>query len=251
MASPTSCWEGAQSLVKLNHWNQDLNNYLADVIRGWVREFDIDGLRLDVAYCLDQGYLRSLRGLADEIGRERGEKFPLVGETMFGDYNQWMGDDLCDSVTNYEAYKGLWSSMNAANMHEIAYALERQSGSHPWDLYTGRHMLDFVDNHDVPRIATSWTIRTSWSRSTGCSLPCPACPRSTTAVSGVSRASSFPATMSCALRSTRRSGTSSRTGLPRWRRRAPGVRRSCGAIIRSSSVSRSSWSSSAAVTASA
>ena len=149
-----SCWEGAQSLVKLNHWNADLNNYLADVVRGWVREFDIDGLRLDVAYCLDQGYLRSLRALADEIGRERGEKFPLVGETMFGDYNQWMGDDLCDSVTNYEAYKGLWSSMNAANMHEIAYALERQSGSHPWDLYTGRHMLDFVDNHDVPRIAT-------------------------------------------------------------------------------------------------
>ena len=149
-----SCWEGAQNLVKLNHWNNELNDYLADVIRGWVREFDIDGLRLDVAYCLDQGFLRFLRNLANQIGQERGEKFPLVGETMFGDYNQWMGDDLCDSVTNYEAYKGLWSSMNSANMHEIAYALERQSGSHPWDLYTGRHMLDFVDNHDVPRIAT-------------------------------------------------------------------------------------------------
>ena len=149
-----SCWEGAQSLVKLNHWNGELNDYLADVIRGWVRDFDIDGLRLDVAYCLDQGFLRFLRNLANRIGEERGEKFPLVGETMFGDYNQWMGDDLCDSVTNYEAYKGLWSSMNSANMHEIAYALERQSGSHPWDLYTGRHLLDFVDNHDVPRIAT-------------------------------------------------------------------------------------------------
>ena len=129
-----SCWEGAQNLVKLNHWNNELNDYLADVIRGWVREFDIDGLRLDVAYCLDQGFLRFLRNLANQIGQERGEKFPLVGETMFGDYNQWMGDDLCDSVTNYEAYKGLWSSMNSANMHEIAYALERQSGSHPWDL---------------------------------------------------------------------------------------------------------------------
>ena len=73
---------------------------------------------------------------------------------MFGDYNQWMGDGLCDSVTNYEAYKGLWSSFNSANMHEVAYALERQSGSQPWDLYTGKHLLDFVDNHDVPRIAT-------------------------------------------------------------------------------------------------
>lgn len=149
-----TCWEGVPYLVKLNHWSEDLNNYLAHVIRGWVREFDVDGLRLDVAYCLDQGFLRFLRNVSNQIGQERGEKFVLVGEAMFGDYNQWMADDMCDSVTNYEAYKGLWSSMNSANMHEIAYALERQSGSHPWDLYTGRHLLDFVDNHDVPRIAT-------------------------------------------------------------------------------------------------
>lgn len=147
-------WAGVSTLVKLNHGNFELNDYLADVIRGWVRDFDIDGLRLDVAYCLDRGYLCYLRQIADGISQERGEKFVLVGETMFGDYNQWMGDGLCDSVTNYEAYKGLWSSFNSANMHEVAYALERQSGSQPWDLYTGKHLLDFLDNHDVPRIAT-------------------------------------------------------------------------------------------------
>ena len=147
-------WAGVSTLVKLNHGNFELNDYLAGVIRGWVRDFDIDGLRLDVAYCLDRGYLGYLRQIADGISQERGEKFVLVGETMFGDYNQWMGDGLCDSVTNYEAYKGLWSSFNSANMHEVAYALERQSGSQPWDLYTGKHLLDFVDNHDVPRIAT-------------------------------------------------------------------------------------------------
>lgn len=155
------CWEGVDSLVKLNHANPELNAYLADVIRGWEREFGIDGLRLDVAYCLDQGFLRYLREVADELGAarterlgERDAKFVLVGETLFGDYNQWMGDDLCDAVTNYEAYKGLWSSMNSHNMHEVAYALDRQSGSQPWNLYTGRHLLNFVDNHDVVRIAT-------------------------------------------------------------------------------------------------
>lgn len=147
-------WSGVPTLVKLNHGNFELNDYLADVIRGWVRDFGIDGLRLDVAYCLDGGYLGYLRQIADGITRERGEKFVLVGEAMFGDYNQWMGDGLCDSVTNYEAYKGLWSSFNSANMHEVAYALERQSGNRPWDLYAGKHLLDFVDNHDVPRIAT-------------------------------------------------------------------------------------------------
>ncbi len=149
-----STWQGVPYLIKLNHSNFGLNDYLADVIRRWEAEFNIDGLRLDVAYCLDRGFLGYLRQIANELTDKRGEKFLLLGETMFGDYNQWMGDSLCDTVTNYECYKGLWSSMNSANMHEIAYALERQSGSHPWDLYTGKHLLDFVDNHDVPRIAT-------------------------------------------------------------------------------------------------
>lgn len=149
-----STWQGVPYLIKLNHGCFELNDYLADVIRGWENEFDIDGLRLDVAYCLDRGFLGYLRRIANELSEKRGDKFLLLGETMFGDYNQWMGDELCDTVTNYECYKGLWSSMNSANMHEIAYALERQSGSHPWDLYTDKHLLDFVDNHDVPRIAT-------------------------------------------------------------------------------------------------
>lgn len=147
-------WQGVPYLVKLNHSNFELNDYLAEVIRGWEHDFSIDGLRLDVAYCLDRGFLGYLRTVANELSDKRGDKFLLLGETMFGDYNQWMGDSLCDTVTNYECYKGLWSSMNSANMHEVAYALERQSGSHPWDLYTGKHLIDFVDNHDVPRIAT-------------------------------------------------------------------------------------------------
>ncbi|MGN0287168.1 MAG: alpha-amylase family glycosyl hydrolase [Atopobiaceae bacterium] len=148
------CWEGVPYLVKLNHANFDLNAYLADVIRGWEADYDIDGLRLDVAYCLDLGFLGYLRDIANELTQKRGSKFLLLGETMFGDYNRWMNDHACDSVTNYEVYKGLWSSFNSANMHEVAYAFERQSGDKPWDLYTGKHLLDFVDNHDVPRIAT-------------------------------------------------------------------------------------------------
>ena len=147
-------WANVPYLVKLNHGNFALNDYCAELIRTWEREYDIDGLRLDVAYCLDRGFLGYLRQVCDELTAKRGQKFLMLGETMFGDYNLWMGDSSCDTVTNYEAYKGLWSSFNSANMHEIAYALERQSGSHPWDLYTGKHLLNFLDNHDVPRIAT-------------------------------------------------------------------------------------------------
>ncbi|MBR3317059.1 MAG: maltodextrin glucosidase [Atopobiaceae bacterium] len=147
-------WAGVPYLVKLNHSNFELNEYCAEVIRGWENDYNIDGLRLDVAYCLDLGFLGYLRQIADELSAKRGDKFLLLGETMFGDYNRWMNDNACDTVTNYECYKGLWSALNAGNMHEIAYALERQSGDKPWDLYTGKHLLNFVDNHDVPRIAT-------------------------------------------------------------------------------------------------
>lgn len=147
-------WNTVNYLVKLNHNNFDLNAYIADVMRGWECDFDIDGVRLDVAYCLDLGFLSYLRQVADELTQKRGTLFPLIGEVMFGDYNQWLNDNGCHSVYNYEAYKGLWSSFNSANMHEIAYTLDRQSGDNPWDLYTGKHLLTFVDNHDVPRIAT-------------------------------------------------------------------------------------------------
>lgn len=172
-----STWQGVPYLIKLNHSSFALNDYLADVIRGWEREFDIDGLRLDVAYCLDRGFLGYLRRIANELSDKRGDKFLLLGETMFGDYNLWMGDELCDTVTNYECYKGLWSSMNSANMHEVAYALERQSGSHPWDLYAGKHLLDFVDNHDVPRIATQLADKAQLKPLYGllfgmCGVPC-------------------------------------------------------------------------------
>ncbi|MGI6755999.1 MAG: alpha-amylase family glycosyl hydrolase [Atopobiaceae bacterium] len=170
-------WAGVPYLVKLNHNNFELNEYLATIMRGWEADYDIDGLRLDVAYCLDLGFLGYLRSVANDLGAKRHQKFVLVGETMFGDYRRWMNDNACDSVYNYEAYKGLWSSMNSANMHEIAYALERQSGDKPWDLYTGKHLLNFVDNHDVPRIATQLTDKRQLKPLYGllfgmCGVPC-------------------------------------------------------------------------------
>lgn len=143
-------WEGCYELVKLNLPNPVVRQYLFDAVRGWVRDYDIDGLRLDVAYCLDLGFLSELRSLASEIKPD----FVLVGETLHGDYNRWMNEHACHSVTNYECYKGLYSSFNTGNMHEISYSLNRQFGPEQWCLYTGKHLLNFADNHDVTRIAS-------------------------------------------------------------------------------------------------
>lgn len=143
-------WEGCNELVKLNLRNPAVKQHIFDAIRRWIADYGIDGLRLDVAYCLDLDFLAELRELANQVKQD----FVLVGETLHGDYNRWCNDRACHSVTNYECYKGLYSSFNTGNMHEISYSLNRQFGSEPWCLYTGKHLLSFADNHDVTRIAT-------------------------------------------------------------------------------------------------
>ena len=144
-------WEGNYDLVKLNLRNEEVINYLLESVKYWIEYFDIDGLRLDVAYMVDRDFMRRLRGHCNSLKSE----FFLVGEMIHGDYNQLIQPDMLDSATNYECYKGMHSSFNSMNMFEINHSLMRQFGPEPWCLYTGKWLLSFVDNHDVSRIATT------------------------------------------------------------------------------------------------
>ncbi len=146
-------WEGNYDLVKLNLQNNEVVEYLLDAVSFWIQEFDIDGIRLDVAYCLDFDFLRRLRRHVDSLK----EDFFLVGEMLHGDYNQRMNEEMLHSATNYECYKGLYSSFNSMNMFEINHSLLRQFGPEQWTLYRGKHLLSFVDNHDVTRVASILT----------------------------------------------------------------------------------------------
>lgn len=143
-------WEGNYDLVKLNLQNEEVVQYLLESIRYWVEEFEIDGLRLDVAYSLDEGFLRRLRDYTLGLKKD----FFLLGEMLHGDYNRLMNDQMLHSATNYECYKGLYSSFNSMNLFEINHSLLRQFGPENWTLYKGKHLLSFVDNHDVTRIAS-------------------------------------------------------------------------------------------------
>lgn len=143
-------WEGNYDLVKLNLQNGEVVNHILDAVQYWINEFDIDGLRLDVAYCLDENFVRTLRSFTTE----RKADFFLLGEMLHGDYNRLMNDSMLHSATNYECYKGLYSSFNSMNMFEINHSLLRQFGPENWTLYKGKHLLSFVDNHDVTRVAS-------------------------------------------------------------------------------------------------
>ena len=143
-------WEGCEDLVTLNLANPEVRRCLLDAVRFWIEAFGIDGLRLDVAYCLNMDFMRELRDLT--AGLKPG--FWLLGEVIKANYRRWLRPGLVDSVTNYECWKGLWSSCNTHNMFEIAHSFDRQFGEDGPGIYRGWPLYNFADNHDVSRLAS-------------------------------------------------------------------------------------------------
>ncbi|HEY9765524.1 MAG TPA: alpha-amylase family glycosyl hydrolase, partial [Chroococcales cyanobacterium] len=139
-------WHGADDLVKLNLSNPEVRKHLFLAVESWIRDYGIDGLRLDAADCIDQDFLRELARLFRELKPD----FWLMGEAVFGNYNLLANPEMLDATTNYEAYKGLHSSHNDRNLFEIAFSLDRQFG--PSGVYRNLHLYSFADNHDVDRI---------------------------------------------------------------------------------------------------
>ena len=137
-------WGGYNLLVKLNQRNPEVQNYICDVIRFWVSEFDVDGIRLDAADVLDFDFMKQLRRTADEVKPD----FWLMGEVIHGDYSRWVNGSTLHSVTNYALHKALYSGHNDHNYFEIAHTVKYLQNMGDLDLY------NFVDNHDVERIYT-------------------------------------------------------------------------------------------------
>ena len=137
-------WGGYNLLVKLNQRNPEVQDYICDVIRYWVSEFDVDGIRLDAADVLDFDFMRALRRTAEEVKPD----FWLMGEVIHGDYSRWVNGETLHSVTNYALHKALYSGHNDHNYFEIAHTVKYLQNMGNLDLY------NFVDNHDVERIHT-------------------------------------------------------------------------------------------------
>ena len=141
-------WQGHFELPCLNLFNPDVRSYLFDVIRFWIDEFDIDGIRLDCANVLDFNFMKEMRSRTETMK----EDFWLMGEVIHGDYSRWVNSEMLHSVTNYELHKSLYSGFNDHNFFEIAHNVRRLEA-------IGRQLYTFVDNHDEDRIATKLNLR--------------------------------------------------------------------------------------------
>ncbi|NLT29582.1 MAG: alpha-amylase [Propionibacterium sp.] len=137
-------WEGHPDLAELDHADPRVADLVTEVMCHWLGR-GAAGWRLDVAYAVPPEFWREV------LARVRAE-YPgaiFIGEVIHGDYAAIAAAGTLDSVTAYELWKAIWSSLVDTNMWELAHALERH------DEYSREMVLQtFIGNHDVTRIAT-------------------------------------------------------------------------------------------------
>jgi cyclomaltodextrinase len=137
-------FEGHGQLVKLSHANAQVLDWAVDVATYWL-ERGVDALRLDAAYAIPAGFLASF----EKRVRAARPDLLLIGEVIHGDYAAIAQASRLTSVTQYELWKAIWSSLNEHNFYELAHALERHI-----DFCTHFVPWNFVGNHDTTRIAS-------------------------------------------------------------------------------------------------
>jgi glycosidase len=137
-------WEGHDELVTLDHSKPEVVDLVVDVMLTWLRA-GITGWRLDVAYAVPTEFWRTV------AARVRSD-FPdtvFLGEVIHGDYASFVEESTLDTVTQYELWKAIWSSLKEANMWELAWSLDRHS------IFQKTFVPQtFIGNHDVERIAS-------------------------------------------------------------------------------------------------
>jgi cyclomaltodextrinase len=110
----------------------------------WLRR-GADGWRLDAAYAVPDRFWAQV---LPQVRQEFDDAW-FVGEVIHGDYSAHVRDARFNSVTQYELWKAIWSSLNDGNFHELDWALVRHN-----EFLDDFVPMTFVGNHDVTRIAS-------------------------------------------------------------------------------------------------
>ena len=143
--SDYAVFEGHGQLVELDHDEPAVMSYVIEVMTHWLGR-GAGGWRLDAAYAVPPSFW------AKVVPAVR-EAFPgawFLGEMIHGDYAAYAAEAGLDSITQYEVWKAIWSSLNDRNFYELDHALGRHNA-----FMDGELAQTFVGNHDVTRLATA------------------------------------------------------------------------------------------------
>jgi glycosidase len=140
-------FEGNLDLIELNLANPAVQDYVVDVMNHWL-DRGADGWRLDAAYAAGAD---AWRPILERVSTAHPDAW-ILAEVIHGDYADFVARSGVDSVTEYELWKSVWSSLNDHNPHELAWTLTRHA-----QFASRFRPLNFVGNHDTSRIATKLT----------------------------------------------------------------------------------------------
>jgi cyclomaltodextrinase / maltogenic alpha-amylase / neopullulanase len=137
-------FEGHGHLVELDHDEPAVLGYVIEVMSHWLGR-GAGGWRLDAAYAVPPGFWAK----ALPVVRESFPSAWFLGEMIHGDYAAYAEESGLDSITQYEMWKAIWSSLNDRNFYELDHALGRHN-----TFTGGAAPQTFAGNHDVTRLAT-------------------------------------------------------------------------------------------------
>ncbi|WP_026664693.1 glycoside hydrolase family 13 protein [Butyrivibrio sp. FC2001] len=137
----------AEYMPKLNTSNPAVQDYLLDIIRFWIEEFDIDGLRFDVGNEISHSFLKAVRYMTKRMK----DDFYLLGE-IWHDSISWLQGDEYDSVMNYPlstAIADFWVYKNRGR-ETFEYDINRC-----FTMYYSQVndvLFNLLDSHDTNRL---------------------------------------------------------------------------------------------------
>ena len=138
-------FEGHRHLVEFDHDEPAVLGYVVEVMNHWLGR-GAGGWRLDAAFAVPASFWSKVL----PIVREQHPGAWFLGEMIHGDYAAYAAESGLDSITQYEVWKAVWSSLNDRNFFELDHALGRHN-----DFLDGVLPQTFVGNHDVTRLATT------------------------------------------------------------------------------------------------
>lgn len=137
------------SMPKLNTANPEVQKYLLDIATYWIREFDIDGWRLDVANEVDHTFWKTFH---QTVVKEKPDLF-ILGEIWHDSWPWLLGDEF-HSVMNYPFTQTIseYFVEEKISAEKMMYSINQQFMHYMKS--NNEVLFNMLDSHDTPRILT-------------------------------------------------------------------------------------------------
>lgn len=134
-------------MPKLNTGHAEVQKYLLDIISYWIKNFSIDGLRLDVANEISHDFCKKLRKLTKSINPD----FYILGE-IWNDSINWLRGDEFDSVMNYPLSGSIQDFWTYPSFTKEDFEMSINRNYTMYMEQTNNVLFNLMDSHDTNRL---------------------------------------------------------------------------------------------------